>query len=174
MVRSIFEHGAVLWSPSSISVIEKFEAIQKRAIKWILSEQFCVYSAEYYTQKLIDLDILPFSQKFVFNDMVMFYKIINNLVPVTLPSYVTSRSNTRSSSDGSTLGIDSDLVSNPIKNVFGLSFFPRCIATWNHLPSTTKDSENVDIFRKSIKDHLWNIVANSFDNSWDISDLEPD
>ena len=74
MVRSIFEHASVLWSPSHLSIVDKFEAIQNRAIKWILNEQFYVYSNEYYTQKLIDLDILPMAQKFIFNDLIMFYK----------------------------------------------------------------------------------------------------
>ena len=76
----------MLSSPSSEAIIGKFESIQKLAIKWILNEQFYSYANEYYTQKLIDLDILPMAQKFILNDMVTFYKIINNLIPLELPS----------------------------------------------------------------------------------------
>ena len=151
MVRSIFEHASVLWPPSHLSIVDKFEAIQNRAIKWILNEQFYVYSKsnEYYTQKLIDLDILPMAQKFIFNDLIMFYKIMNELVPVGLPSYITLRSNTRSCVNRDTLGIDSQQVCYPIKSVFGQSFFPRCISTWNHLAADIKDSQNIDIFKLS-------------------------
>ena len=174
MVRSIFEHGSVLWSPSALSIMDKFEAIQKRSVKWILNEQFYSYSSEYYIQKLMDLDILPLAQKFVLNDMILFYKILNNQVPVSLPSYITVRSNTRSCRHGSTYGIDMELVSQPIKNVFGRSFFPRCISTWNNLSSETKESENIDIFKQSIKTYLWDLVINGFEDSWESSDLEPD
>ncbi len=180
MVRSIFEHGSVLWSPSAVSVIAQFEAIQKRAVKWILNEQFYAYSNDYYTQKLIDLDILPMAQKFVFNDMVMLYKIINNIVPVSLPNYITLRENTRSSSNGSTLGIDPELVCHPIKNIFGQSFFPRSISIWNHLSRETKESESIGTFKAKLNSYLWNLVTSNSDNSRDhgsssvSSDLEPD
>ena len=174
MVRSIFEHGNTIWAPTSETIINRFESIQKRAIKWILGEQFYNYTKEYYTQQLMDLDILPLAQKFVYNDMVMFYKIMNNLIPVSLPPYIISRSNTRSCTSGRTLGIDSDLVNQPIKNVFGRSFFPRCISTWNHLPMATKTSDNINVFITSVKAYLWDTITRGFDNSFNSSDLEPD
>ena len=175
MVRSIFEHGNSVWSPSSTTIINKFEAIQKRAVKWILGEQFYVYSNAYYTQKLIDLDILPMAEKFIFNDLVLFYKIINDIVPINLPQYIIFRSNTRSfSSCGNILGLDSEIVQHPIKNVFGRSFFPRCISLWNHLPADIKASETINIFITGVKSYLWDLVLSSFDNS-DVSyELEPD
>ena len=178
MVRSIFEHGSVLWSPSAASTIAQFETIQKRAIKWILNEQCYAYSNDYYTQKLIDLDILPMAQKFVFNDMVMLYKIINNLAPVSLPNYIILRHNTRSSINGSTLGIDPELVCHPIKNIFGQSFFPRSISVWNHLSRETKESVSIGTFKANLNAYLWNLVTSTSDNfhgsSSLSSDLEPD
>ena len=39
LVRSLFEHCSAVWRPSSSEMIQKFECIQRRAIKWILSEQ---------------------------------------------------------------------------------------------------------------------------------------
>ena len=177
LIRSLFEHGNCIWSPSSSSVISKFESIQKRAIKWILSEQFYAYSDAYYMQKLVDLDILPMAQKFVFNDMVLFFKILTGLIPVALPQYVNFRSNTRSSSsNGSTLGIDSVIVQNPIKNVFGRSFFPRCISTWNSLSPELKASENIINFKAGIKAYLWQSVLGRYDSdtSWEAYNIEPD
>ena len=40
VVRSQFEHCSVIWQPHSITIMNKLESIQKRAIKWILSEVF--------------------------------------------------------------------------------------------------------------------------------------
>ena len=174
MVRSIFEHGSVLWSPSAVSTIAKFESIQKRAVKWILNEQCYAYSNDYYTQKLIDLDILPMAQKFMFNDMVMLYKIINNLIPVSLPDYIILRDNTRSSTNGNILGIDPELVCHPIKNIFGQSFFPRSISTWNHLSKETKESGSIGTFKTNLSTYLWNLVTSSSDIYHGTSSLSSD
>ena len=33
IVRSIFEHGSIIWSPQGLTQLLKFESIQKRAVK---------------------------------------------------------------------------------------------------------------------------------------------
>ena len=52
IVRSIFEHCSVIWRPVSSNNIDKFEAVQKNAIKWICNELYVRYSSQEYTQKL--------------------------------------------------------------------------------------------------------------------------
>ena len=79
IVRSIFEHCSVIWSPQNKSLLEKFVAIQKRGVKWVFGEVFASYSDEIFLQKQKELKILPIKQKFIFNDLVMFYKILNVL-----------------------------------------------------------------------------------------------
>ena len=44
IVRSLFEHCVQIWRPTSESGILKLERIQKRAIKWVLSEVDHSYS----------------------------------------------------------------------------------------------------------------------------------
>ena len=39
--------------------------------------------------KLKELSILPIKSKFDLNDLVLFYKIINSLVPINLPEHFT-------------------------------------------------------------------------------------
>ena len=46
---------------------------------------FDQYSAEEFYQKQKVLDILPIKFKFIFNYIVLFYKIVNSLVPISLP-----------------------------------------------------------------------------------------
>ena len=69
--------------------IDKFEAMQKRGIKWIFNEDFCYYSKfEYYT-KLKTLNILPMSFKFDFNDIILFHNIFYQHTSfLTLPNYL--------------------------------------------------------------------------------------
>ena len=44
LVRSQFEHCSVIWRPLTQNKLDKFESIQKNAIKWILNEEFVGYS----------------------------------------------------------------------------------------------------------------------------------
>ena len=59
LVRSQFEHCSVVWTPQSVTLLTQVESVQKRAVKWILSEQFQSYSEEDYLTKLHNLDLLP-------------------------------------------------------------------------------------------------------------------
>ena len=55
-----------------------FDKLQKRATKWILKEQNESYSDLVFLAKQKDLDILPMKYKFIFSDLVLFYRIIIN------------------------------------------------------------------------------------------------
>ena len=42
-----------------------------------------------YLSKLKELSILPIKTKFALNDLILFYKIINSLVPINFPEHFT-------------------------------------------------------------------------------------
>ena len=46
LVRSLFENCSVVWRSTAISLTKKLESLQKRTIKWILSEENLSYSSE--------------------------------------------------------------------------------------------------------------------------------
>ena len=95
MVRSLFEHCPVVWRPSSSTAIEKIENLQKRAIKWILSN--CTeagidlsYSSNthlYYIH-CNQLSILPIKFRFDYHDIKMFHSIAYGFSCVKLPQYI--------------------------------------------------------------------------------------
>ena len=89
-MRSQIENFSVVWRPTTISLTKKLESSQKRAIKWILSEENFRYSTEQCIHKCKAVDILPLARMFNLNDLFYFRKAINNLVPVSLPTYVHS------------------------------------------------------------------------------------
>ena len=88
LIRSIFEHCSVIWSPQTATHLEQFVAIQKRAIKWINGEPYSSYNDDKLATEQKKLDILPVKQKFIYNDLMTFYKIVNNIIPVSLPTYI--------------------------------------------------------------------------------------
>ena len=46
-VRSQFDHCPIIWRPTSKSLLDKLESIQKRSIKWVLDEQYETYTLPY-------------------------------------------------------------------------------------------------------------------------------
>ena len=89
IVRSLFEHCSVIWCPQHATHIAKFDAIQKRAIKWIDGHPFVSYTREEFLIKQRQYDILPMSLRFRFNDLKLCYQIVNGLVPIELPNHIT-------------------------------------------------------------------------------------
>ena len=73
----------------SSNKLSKFDALQKKAVKWINSQQFDHYTELEYLSKLTELSILPKKSKFALNDLILFFKIMNFLVLIKLPEHFT-------------------------------------------------------------------------------------
>ena len=183
LIRSLFEHGSIVWSPTTVVLTEKVESIQRRAVKWILGEQDHHYNDIEYLSRLRDLDLMPMAQKFKYTDLVMFHSIFNNLSVIELPHYLTTlnvsersrlRSNIRpperlgnaEQSDLSAFYLNErrnnryDRFS--LKSVveaktrsFRSSFFFRTHSSWNDLPTEIKGEPDPGIFRANLKKNMW-------------------
>ena len=84
LVRSLFNHCSQIWRPVGSTVVP-FKNFQKLCIKWALRESFVCYSETEYLEKLRILKILPLEYYFLENDLIVFHKIIHNLIPVPIP-----------------------------------------------------------------------------------------
>ena len=87
VTRSISEHCAQVWRPTSDSAIQKIERIQKRAVKWILSEMDHSYTDFGYLTRLKKLELLPFKYKFIFSDLLLFHGIFYQNTCIELPQH---------------------------------------------------------------------------------------
>ena len=168
IVRSIFEHCSEIWCPQHQYLIDKFAAIQKRAVKWIFGEMFTNYSEEVFFAKQKELDILPMKLKFIFNDLVMFYKIVNELIPITLPSYINvcrpeDVRYTRRNAAIQDLSDSSTYTSSVTPNcdIFRNSFFYRTLQKWNKLPISIRQASSLSLMKSALTTFLW-----SADNDW--------
>ena len=59
IVRVLLNHCCIIWRPTSDTKIARFESIQKRAVNWILNEEYHHYSDFEYISRLNDLELLP-------------------------------------------------------------------------------------------------------------------
>ena len=90
LVRSQFENCSIIWRPHTKSLLDKFEAVQKLAIKWILSEEHFSYSPYHvYLSKCKEINLLPMSYLFDLNQLLFFHKIVYDMTPVVMPSYLS-------------------------------------------------------------------------------------
>ncbi len=170
LVRSLFEHCSQVWRPTTITQIQKFERIQKRAVKWVLNETYTRYSDREYFEKLKGLDILPIDLKFELNDMVLFHKIFYDMSVLKFPSYIVRQTDdsvqthfqrqTRTFNNSDRLKLKSTIT--PKVDAFKNSFFYRSLACWNLLPLEARSIESSSLFKNKVKDHLWSIAESKF------------
>ena len=168
IVRSLFEHCSVIWSPQHKNLISKFDMIQKRAIKWIDGHPFDSYTHEQFFIKQREYDILPIKRRFWLNDLKLLYKIINGLVPIALPDYITFAEATQSRHTRRTAaiigGCDTTTLYCSIRSncdAFRDGFFYRALKAWNNLPVDIRQAEGVSSFKGKLIDHIW-----SASNDW--------
>ena len=167
MVRSIFQHCAEVWRPVLPTALAKFEAVQKRAVKWIFMEDYEHYSDAVYKAKLRELDLLPIEQRFVLGDLKLFHKVINREVCIDLPEYldlidpkeVSNESPNEPSEHRRLRTTHKDplyFVCNILDrvNVFRHSFFYRTHNLWNRLPLGVRLIADSTLFQEELRKHL--------------------
>ena len=176
LVRSQFENCSIVWRPTTSSLTNKLESLQKRSIKWILSEEGLSYSPEVYVHKCKFIDLLPLSKKFDLNDLLFFHKVVNNLVPVSLPSYLTfyeggsrlRRSHLDRLSIVSSLIPMSSQFSDRSNSPLSKSFFYRTHLLWNNLPFNLREISSPTLFKSEVTKFLWTtLLGNANDSNSD-------
>ena len=162
IVRSIFEHCSIIWRPLSPNQLSKFDAVQKKAVKWINGQQFDHYPEIEYFKKQKELNILPVKFKFVLNDLVLLYKIINCYIPIVLPDHFSycRPYEVRYTRNTSEIIYENDVTRlkcsiKPSCDNFRNSFFYRTMISWNKLPHNIRQSSKISCFKSQVTQFLW-------------------
>ena len=115
------------------------------------------------------------SQRLILTDLVLLHKVINGLVPLSLPTYLTlfsGKSRLRFCKLDK-LSLVSSII--PVtkaskattNNTFASSFFYRSHLLWNDLPFDLRSIECPLKFKSSLKSHLWSINDNQVNTDSD-------
>ena len=186
LIRSQFEHCSQIWRPTGKTMIQKFESLQKLCIKWIFSEDYIRYNTySNYILKCRQVNLLPLTAFFDINDLVLFHKVVYNLIPLKLPNYLSFfNGNSRyalRSCHLDNLSIVSNLQTMKYNEMYlNKSFFFRTHTKWNALPLEIRQILNPDTFKIEVVKYFWKNILDDvldydhecqhFDNEDDLID----
>ena len=174
LVRSQFQHCSVIWRPHTTNIKNKLDSLQKRGIKWILSEFSQSYKKQDFIVKQRSLDILPINEHLLLTDLILFHKIFYQLICIPMPDYIQRISveslNTTTTRLYATARELSDnlllkCTTIPKKAAFINSFFYRSHLEWNKLDFSLRQVTEPETFKAHLKMHIWAnlLTANSID-----------
>ena len=86
LVKSQMSYATEVWSPSHSTLKQKAERVQRRATRWILQIKQCELS---YKERLIHLDMLPFTYDSEVKDLVFLYKALYDYIDIDI-SFIKS------------------------------------------------------------------------------------
>ena len=168
LVRSLFESCSIIWRPLNESLMKKLESIQKRAIKWILHEEYLSYTSFLvYVQKCKNSNLLPLVNRFELNDLLIFHKVMYGLIPVGFPSYLSLyQGNSRlRSTHLDSLSVVSSIIPRTSSNAMAKAFFYRTHSLWNQLHFDVRSIVEPHTFKAKVIDFLWKRITTDLDDS---------
>ena len=142
-MRPVLEYASSVWAPHLLKHINAIEKVQKRFTKRIYS-----LSHLSYPERLAALNLEPLELRRLKNDLVLYYKCLNNLV--ALPSDVYFCQNLQASQTRS--GGNRLIVPLCSTNHFKNDFFNRCLNCYNNLPAHVVNANSVFSFKKLLND----------------------
>ena len=113
------------------------------------------------------------SSRFDFNDLILFHKIINNDIPVILPSYIKpfdGNSRLRSTHLDELSYVSSIIPKSSTTNLLDKSFFYRTHSLWNKLPFEIRSLKSRSLFRTRLESHIWHCLL-LYDESTEITQV---
>ena len=147
-VRSKLEYNTVVWSPYLLKDINKIEKIQKRFTKLACCR--CLIRFSNYKDRLTKLNLKSLQHRRLIFDLILLYKIINNLSDLNFHDYFKFK-NSNYILRSHNLQIEA-IYSFKTKQL-GSSYFNRVVNPWNSLPVDIVNSFTLTVFKFKINRH---------------------
>ena len=119
------------------------------------------YSDIEYADKLKELGILPIKLKFALNDLSLFYKIVNKLVPIHLPAHFSVIRPGDVRLTRNTCNVIDNMDLTQIKcsmkhtcDIFKNCFFYKTMKLWNSIPYGIRQEKSMAIFKSHVVDFV--------------------
>ena len=147
LVRPHIEYCSSVWDPHTKVNIQKIEAVQRRAARFILND----YNRESSVTAMLEtLQLPPLQQRRYINRQVMLHKMIYNNVDLAITDHLQFKKRDPSAAitrRSHPLSLD---VPFSKTNCFQQSFFLKTAKEWNALPHTLLDIKDSMAFRQKL------------------------
>ena len=125
-----------------------------------------------YIRKCKQIGIFPF----ILNNMILFRKIVNHLLSIRLPCYLSlfsGNTRLRSSHLDRLCFVSSVLPRGVAHTLYNLnkSFFNRSHNKWNSLPPELREIRELSIFKLKLEQYLWKCAIDEARYSEGISNI---
>ncbi len=165
IVRPRLGYATQIWFPQSINLIKRVERVQHLGTKVILNLPF--RSDTTYEQRLNSLNLLPLAYWYEFLDLVLFFKIVHNLVkinPEYMPSQYIPTRTTRTTSNPNLFYF----YPKRCKTLtFQRPFFSRTCRIWNLLPDEMRRKDITLLMFRGMLKQFYHTAACTILNSDD-------
>ena len=142
LVRPILEYSQTVWDPHTACAAKRIEAVQRRAARFTCNRYRRTSSV---TQMMNTLEWQPLAERRRLARLVMFYKIHNNIVAISMPLQVKGLAAPTRTENSQAYCIPPSSA-----DYHHLSFFPRTVRDWNLLPESTTQARTPDAFRSAL------------------------
>ena len=137
-VRPILEYCTPIWSPYLLKDINKIEGVQRYFTRRLFPDK--QYS---YAERLVLTNLDTLESRRIKYDIIMCFKIINNLVDIDHSNFLKFLPNPHNTRGHSLKLTKQIFTSNSLSN----NFVNRCVNCWNALPPSTVLSPTLSQFK---------------------------
>ena len=142
LVRPHLEYCSTVWNPFSQDNIYKLEIVQRRAARYALNRY---HNTSSVTSMLEDLKWDTLDSRRAKTQVLLLYKIVNNIVDIDANQFLTPGS-TRTRANHTKKFRQFSCK----HNTFKYSFFPRSVVMWNSLPKDLAEAPDLVSFRRGL------------------------
>ena len=141
IIRPKLEYSCTVWDPHTAQYTHKIEMIQRRAARYVHNNY---HNTSSVTNMINTLQWPTLAERRLKTRLIMFYKIVHNLIAIPSDILIPTDSRTRQHHAYTYRHLQAS------KDSYKHSFFPYTIVQWNILPSSVVNSPSVDIFREQL------------------------
>lgn len=146
LVRPILEYGASCWDPHLTGRIGQIEKVQRKAARFVTGNWRYTSSV---SEMLKELQWQSLQERRLVRRLTLLYQAHHHLFAIDIPSYVTL--STRPSPRRHPI----QYITIPAKtSVYGYSYWPRTIQSWNVIPSDIIQKPSAASFKEALTQSL--------------------
>ena len=142
LVRPLVEYASTVWNPYTKTEINKIEAVQRRAARYVVNNQRNRSSVSNMLQRL---EWRPLANRRKDARLMMMYKIDRELVSITKENRLIPPCRRSRNTHNRAFQIESCRI-----DTRKMSFFPRTVSDWNLLPPDIVELDTPEAFKARI------------------------